>query len=109
MMHHQSILTDIKRNSRFIDSNYQSYRESRISISPSAAVQAMVDISQAEDDKLNSNHRITGIQGEQLDEPIDYYADRLEVIALKECDSVNSVVLFHFFVAKCLICYFTKE
>ncbi|EJW88032.1 major facilitator superfamily transporter [Wuchereria bancrofti] len=61
-------------------SNYQSYRESQISISASVVVHAIADVSQVDEisdmpDKLHSNHETTG-EDEQLDQLIDYYADR---------------------------------
>uniref|UniRef100_A0A0R3S5T5 MFS domain-containing protein n=1 Tax=Elaeophora elaphi TaxID=1147741 RepID=A0A0R3S5T5_9BILA len=57
-------------------SNYQSYRESQMSIPASAVVQAIAGVSQAEDDKLGSNHGISGVKDEQLDELIVYYTGR---------------------------------
>ncbi|KAM3725687.1 Monocarboxylate transporter [Dirofilaria immitis] len=60
--------------------NYQSYRESQISIPASVVVQTVADISQMEgfdtNDKFGGNRRTAGVQGEQLDELIDFYANR---------------------------------
>ncbi|KAK6110907.1 Major Facilitator Superfamily protein [Brugia pahangi] len=62
-------------------SNYQSYRESQISISASAVGHAIAGVSQVDEisdtpNKLHSNHGTTGEENEQLDQLIDYYTDR---------------------------------
>ncbi|VBB32790.1 unnamed protein product [Acanthocheilonema viteae] len=74
-------------------SNYQSYRESQISISASAVVQAIASVSQAEDNKLGSNYETAGVQDEQLDELIDYYADRrCKWIPIRILNIINEMI-----------------